>query len=631
MPQILTFSGQHTHTRAKVAFFTDPDNGFDSGGAAITAHEDFGHIIGVQTSKNLGAASGTFSLTVKKSEGMGPRSAMRLWKDPEAVWVLIQFLVNGETTDTMLGMIDVVNEDVSRSGNGERSETYQIVGRCFGKIYETIETYVSLYGAKGIRAAGTYAASGIDELKIGTPSRIIRFLNEAWVKNEGVTDKQWVIPGSLAALYGGSSFGDFLRVFTDIMETKRHGFADATILTAPDQQGARLWDSMQQFSNGVMNELFTDLAPAKNVTDRTGLVPALYLRERPFPVYPGVTAEEEANGKNPYGRSVGADRSAWEALPTARLNPGMVAKRALAKGGASNRYNYWMLSTQVTGSGGFSLPEVITKGIDGVDYGYPRSLPIINTTSLQRYGLRRWEQTSLFLPFFLDTSAAGNDEQNDVIKSILPQEGWIQLAALWTKIIHDWYCIAPWQMTGTLTLTRLAPGIRIGHRIIEERAEGDVEYYVEGVSHSWSYPGAGVTTLTVTRGEYIGENLLKHYYETQSFGRDDSIFQAEVDDAMAETGVPDETAALLDPAVDPTNPKNELVRDKPPEASDTTTDDNAIALANGMVQGPRSSDPLLGDADNLPSSAADLAREAEILTEIDLQLGQQIPVPDNIG
>jgi hypothetical protein len=85
------------------------------------------------------------------------------------------------------------------------------------------------------------------------------------------------------------------------------------------------------------------------------------------------------------------------------------------------------------------------------------------------------------------------------------------MACNWLRKAHDWYCVAPWQVSGTIGTTQVKPGIRIGNRLIERRDEGDMEFYVEGVTHDWHYPGAAHTSLTVTRGQYIGEDLIGAY------------------------------------------------------------------------------------------------------------------------
>lgn len=511
-----------THTRARVAFFTDDANGFNTD-QPVEGHPRLGRIVGVSTSKKLGSASGTFTITVKKDETYhGPRSLNRdLWRDPEDVWVLIQFVVDGKPIDTILGLIDNVHEASRRSGQGARDETYTIVGRDIGKVFETIELFVNIYQLENdaVRSQASLVQA-FGERVVGTPAHFVRLLLEEWIGNNGQAAQQYVLPAGL----GGGWFRQILQT-TEIEPMSRlvHGEAIAPTLFQIDQTTGKLWDVMQEYSNGALNEMFVDLAPPSRRTDRqdfTRLRPTFFLRERPFPT--------RSNGRTVSTR--------WDRLPTHDLELGDVRNRDIAKGGAANRYNYWLITLSGLGSDGFNVAELLQRGVEGVEYGRPGNIPIFNVQSIQRHGLRRYAADTRYIPY---QSARRDAPQAD-------QEQFLRLAASWLKKIHDWYVVAPLELSGSLTLTRVMPEIRIGQRVREHRAEGEIVYYCEGVDHTYQYPNAGSTRLTLTRGEYEGDDLLEYVYDTYEHPRaltareacmiplDVDLTDAEIDDYLAQ-------------------------------------------------------------------------------------------------
>jgi len=500
---------QATHTRAVVSFHTD--EGFDSG--LIRLHPDFGQIVGVSTDKSMGAAAGSFTVVVKKPPRTEflRRSWRNLWIDPEQVWVRIKFIVDGETIDTMFGQIDTVSESTSRSGGGARNETFTISGRDFGKVFETTELFTNFYSSEaqsqGILSMAALIRAGMDNIS-GTPAHFQRFLIETWLANNNIGEAQWRLPASL----GGDAFSALLNLGTIQRMTQRTNgvLHNPTIIDINGQQGNKLWESMTNLSHGLLNELWVDLAPPPsappaqlpssvfptatitNVSNRPsaastppldGLVPSVYLRERPFPT------------RNRAGTQT--NNRKWDQLRTRVLQKGDVQSRQLARGGASHRYNYWQLDAVGLASQDYGNVNILQRGIEGVDPGRPGNNPIFNEESMQRHGIRRYFQSTRFLPL----------RQTDPDAEI-----WIRAAAGWLKKLHDWYSIAPFQLSGSIGTTRVMPEIRIGERIKEVRDEGTIVYYCEGVSHEWQYPNAGRTTLTLTRGEYENADLLGRIY-----------------------------------------------------------------------------------------------------------------------
>lgn len=457
---------QSTSTKIIAEFFSFPGKGFSGKSNSKLGFFKLGYITGFSSSKQMGEPAGTFTLTLKKPKEMTTRQYSDLWSDPEGNWVLIQAVIDGEPHDVMLGVIDAVTDGVERSELGTRSETYQIHGRDFGKIFaETVCLFDAMLGKSLDQYSEVANIIGARSIN-ATPAQLLKLILKVWLFNKA-SSFAFNLPWELPPGMGGLAFANLLSTSgIQAMTRDKHGSVSDMTLLNPDGQ-IPLWDLMQSVSNGVMNELFVDL---KWDGKKTGLVPTVTLRERMFPT------------STSYG--------VWEGISTFTVQRRDVQRRQLAKGGAGNRYNFW--SVTPVGAQGAALYNQIAKS--GAVTGLPGSVPIINRLSLKRYGLRKNTNETPFIPY-------GADDID-----------WAQLGVDWTKKIFDWYSVSPLQVSGTIGLTRIFPEIRIGMRLIESRTDGDMSYYVEGVEHSWGYPGTGSTSVTVTRGQPKDVDLLKKVY-----------------------------------------------------------------------------------------------------------------------
>jgi len=493
-------------TKFVITIHTTRENGFgggSEGGAFIGGQTELFELVSFDSTKQFGPASGQWTITLKRGKGSGSNkpapSPLDLWKDPEDVWLGISAMINGKLFDVTLGLVDSISEDTFRGGSGERSETFTVTGRDFGKVFEQTNLFVNIFERGGIiPTMPLYDAMWPTVL--GTPATITLALIRAWVGNNGLADSQWMLPPSL---YGGSTFYNALNKST-ISESVR-GDTKALGLLQPDPQGRQLWDALQEYANLVLNELWVDLAPdpgrSGGSSDLTrnpvngrmiellqvrGLRPAVYLRERPFP-----SSEFEPHEK-------------WTRLPTHDLFPEDISARQIVKGGAQHRFNYWMLTAAGSQAGALGHAAAVQSyaersgGSQSPISGRPGQYPIYDIDDIRRHGLRKFSQSTRFLPL-----------QDPDIGALF-----IAVSSRWLKLVHDWYVVAPLEFTGTLTSSYLMPWIRIGHRVREVMFDGKrIVYYVEGVHHHYSYPGPGSTAITVTRGEPSDRDFLHEVYE----------------------------------------------------------------------------------------------------------------------
>jgi len=457
---------QFASTRVRVSFHTDDDKGFDG---VVDANPDLKKnqpfkIIGFTTTKRFGSNPGTFTITIKSDSGA---DLLRLWRDPEDVWVRITVIKNGEFHDVMLGVIDTITETKDRAVDGSRSVVYQINGRDFQKCFLKSQTFINIHEHSGDLPAVTIYDAMKEGLN-GSPDVVVRALINAWLGNEGVADKQWRWPKSL----GGRFFFDALELHFD--EDLRGTIYEPALLQPATYQGQGLWQLIEEFSNGLLNELYTELDWDISYADNA-ITPRLVLRERPFP-------------------SIDIGQRKWDSLPTYYLSPTAIHRAQVSKGAPESRFNYWLIDGKGLLGNGLGTLKMIQDAAER-GKGAPGSAPIYNMESIRNHGLRRWQNATRYLPF---------RENMDLLLH----------SARWLQLIHDWYAVSPYELAGTITTNQIFPFLRIGHRLTEGRMDGsEVTYYIEGVTHSWNYPGAGSSVVNVTRGEYADEPLLDIVYE----------------------------------------------------------------------------------------------------------------------
>lgn len=416
-------------------------------------------------------------MTVKRAPGQG--SWLSEIEDPEDNWVRIVWLSNGAYVDGMWGLTDSFTESVTIDSEGNRVEIITITGSDHGKVPAKTPLFINIHERGGALPMIPLYLATADKLQ-GSPDQIVRTLLDAWVGNTGaaVNDKQWILPKSISGDTAGF-FYDWCR--WDTISSGLRGETFAPSLLSPDRAGSTLWDTIQEYGNGILNEMWWDLVPysaSDNRLDR--MRPGFIMRERPFPTI--------------------RSRERWDAIPSHTLELGDVKNRVLVSDGSS-RCNYWEMIILTLSGSSFSTRAIVQQ-IGGFRVGQPGNVPIYDLDSIRKHGLRKHTDSTRYLPMN-DRSASAN--------TVAP---WLQVAVTWQRIIHDWFVTAPKQLTGTIETTYLRPEIRIGTRLKERRFDGSTwEYYVEGVSHHYAYPSEGSTTLTVTRGQPETANYLQQQYE----------------------------------------------------------------------------------------------------------------------
>lgn len=464
-----------THTEVWLTFYPHQDgDGFS--GQVTGQQNQFGHILSVNTSNQMGAVKGSFQIGVKKISDQD--SWLRMWRNPEGIWVHIQWVLDGQIIDGMLGQIDTIQESTRRVGQGAMMEDYTIHGSSHGRVFEHTTPYMSVYGVEDPTALPYAPLQNRLHFAAGdaTPGEYVSGLIEAWIGNYDNRDFPTIgLPPGMS----GNSFHDILYKDIVCKVPSVDGFLTDISLFDPNQQGAgNLWSVMSEHANLLMNEMYTDLTPipGDDPLSLIDLAPSIVLRRKPY-------------------RTLN-DRQKWDALPTHTLLPEDINSRQVARGGPAQRFNFWQMD--FSGIQDLNLHSVlrnITPNSDGLS-GRPGGYPIWDLQGIHKYGFRLWKQATNFLP--IGVISDGN----------LPRQ-----ASNWLRRCHDWHAPAIYELSGNLTTSRLRPEIRIGQKIKEHHQDGLIEYYIESVNNSWTYGSAGRTQVTVSRGEYEGENHLQRVYE----------------------------------------------------------------------------------------------------------------------
>ncbi len=457
------------------------------------------YLVSVTTDKQLGAPTGTWSVTLKSHGVIAPEGALpvRNWHDlvTDDDWVTVEFDAGVDGDLVMLGLVDSVELALSAGQGGAAVRAWTIRGRDFAKVFADTEAVTLPVGpGHGLGDLLSFHTA-IDALRGDVnPGRAVRTLLDFFLRrgqNRGRTPF-WAIPPSLpGTLVDSVGAGPQDRQFGDILET---GWLDETLdgsLPATElfngvpNEPVKLLEVLSGFANDRLNECFFDLrsAPPQVVTGGGGggLVvrgwrrprPCLVLRERPFPVLPSTAAE------HPAGRS---PSDAWAMLATHELAvTDLEGAPGLTRAGRE-RINWWM----VTVGAGFGVNRyalALAEAAQGLGLDLTTA-PAIDVESVRRHGWRRMEVQSRYIDPSVDA---------------------LLVARRWTHLLRDWYWANHLFLAGTLQSAHIHPEIRVGHRLrLLDRDGSWILFYVEGVRHQWRrMPDGrshGTTAFTVTRG-----------------------------------------------------------------------------------------------------------------------------------
>jgi hypothetical protein len=192
---------------------------------------------------------------------------------------------------------------------------------------------------------------------------------------------------------------------------------------------------------------------------------AVFCRNRPFPTF---------------ARGAVRDGPWFTQLPEYRISRQQGDAFLVGRSGA-DRKNAFFVSSQL-------IQELSAGHINLIR-------PLADPDDIRRHGFRRFDVTSLYF------SPQGSVES-----------GLLTMATAYREIVRDFHCLNPLLLNGTIRLGYGRPDIHVGGKlVVEDTMQGEEAletYYVEGVSHDWSFRSGIKTTLVVTRGWVGPEDTL---------------------------------------------------------------------------------------------------------------------------
>jgi hypothetical protein len=172
----------------------------------------------------------------------------------------------------------------------------------------------------------------------------------------------------------------------------------------------------------------------------------------------------------------------WHVLDYMTLNPQDISGESYTRGdfGVVNFLEYFGQTL-----GGFEASRLFLGVI----------MPIVTPISVYRFGVRVMSQTTDFVQALLTGNSEHLFEKNILLR-------WVILQDVWNQHNHE-------LLAGSMNL-RGMPGLRPGYRV--DRPDINMSFYVEQVSHSWTYPGRLETQISVSHGQPMNKESALDYY-----------------------------------------------------------------------------------------------------------------------
>lgn len=438
-------------------------------------------IFSISYSKNLNTPSGSFVIQCKPS-----KSDFNIFESLiDDDWIDIVVYRNNEPYHLVRGLIDEIRRVKAVTGQGATSTVFSIVGRDFGKIFESTPIWFSPYYNELITQSVAKQVFDGTAPFLGDPSQaVIRILKgfleameyDSVLRSQGV---DWKPPKSMPGLKG-SNFLSNINFGTDDLlnpdsskffqnKPKRHEFNLALL----NPEGT-LWALAQMCSDPNFTELYTDLLPNGDpfrykgsptsvdvLNNKCDCDMTVIMRDKPFPFIKG--------------SAVNSFKNTWNDIPIHVIYPEELVNIDVGRSGYE-RYNAFFASTRIA-------QESVKQ------YHLNLLGPLVDNKSLIRHGMRRYDVQSDVIPDYDNPIIDGGSDDSVI-------------AGYQRSLLRDWYCMNPYFLAGTLSLGHGRPEIKNGTRILipGKLDTPDESYYVESMNYSWIFGQGAKSSFGVTRG-----------------------------------------------------------------------------------------------------------------------------------
>lgn len=234
---------------------------------------------------------------------------------------------------------------------------------------------------------------------------------------------------------------------------------DTQLLTAVS--GA--WQLIEQYHEKTMNEIWADLNDDGN--------PMLVMREYPYSDFNTMDWDLMTGLRTYFGEidTVEVDYKRWEGRKVGKSD--------------HERSNWWVATST-------SHPQHAVLGQKGVLYAKSLQHDI---ESINKYGMRQMEVEALY-SFYPDRK---------------DKDGWLKITTRFSKIMRHWYEHVHHLLSGTLVINDQFD-LKIGKRLKINNIkawfggkEYSEEYYIVGVTESWTFKKSAIFNVSVCRGKRL--------------------------------------------------------------------------------------------------------------------------------
>lgn len=449
------------------------------------AQDEVPCLIGATTNKAMGTPSGSFQLTMKPSVTV--ESLFDQLVDDD--WVDIVVYRHDQPWHVMRGMVDEIRRSKSVDGSGATSEIFTVTGRDFGKVWETTPVWFSPYANDIVTQAVANKVFQARPEILGNPGEVVWAFMRSFL--EAVADADgpnWEPPKGVPGTESGDTFldGIMFQVRPPFFQNLPPRKAFNPNFMQP--QGT-LWSLAQQFSDPTFTEFYVDMLPdgfpfspkisAGDALAPKDMVMTVVLRDKPFPVV------------DPQLTSTLGWEYTWKDIPVLVVPRQQIVTSDLGRSGLE-RFNAYFVATVLH-------QELMNANAVNI------IAPLIDKKGMQRHGFRRMDVSSNMAPDETALEFSGMAESQ-------------------RRLMRDWYCLNPYMLNGSINLGIGRPDIRIGCRVrvpaSQDRTQKilieEESYYVEQVSHAWTFGQSVKTSLGVTRGWRGDDDSYIGALETQS-------------------------------------------------------------------------------------------------------------------
>lgn len=486
----------------------------------------------VSINKSLKAPSGTFDITLLPSKN---------WKQVVSPgdWLIIYFYRENtqfgyDNKDiVMIGNVDRVSRTKQKDEDTDKTLVrYHISGRDFGKVFEETDIFANPYLPQSADKSVLNSMLFTNGLPLyGPPTKMVDKVTDVFLSPTGASLgslssagsspslplSQWVVPVEMMGMLkaGGSTFHDLLN---KKLEASLPGFS--TRIAIQPGQSVGLWSYLMRCSNGLINELWTDLE-----RDKKGAVkPTLYLRARPCSNF--FDDKETIKSKTLI--------DLVEAGDFIELSSEQIHFSNLGRDDETYSNMIWLHAKMINGdTAKQQFANIVTKpGQVG--------LPMYNREYIMRYGLKKLESETAFV--YAKDSGGGNLDPSlykSFISFLYDIKG--------NSRLYETGTIEASGMIGARTgqVLRLPPDGPDQEALVGPPSPGAQKaklYYVEGYSHEWKFPNRWTTTFTVTQGQFEDESNPFIDLAEDDMGNLDADFDRT---SLVKTNVPRQQGSLV--------------------------------------------------------------------------------------